>query len=68
MRLQLKLFRISKKMTQGEFADKIEVNRVNYSMIEKGKRNGTIVFWNKLKETFNIPEDQMWSLMKNEEE
>ena len=68
MRLQLKLFRISKKMTQGEFADKIGVNRANYSMIEKGKRNGTIVFWNKLKETFNIPEDQMWSLMKNEEE
>lgn len=68
MRLNLKLFRIKHKMTQGEFADKLGVNRAGYSMIEQGKRDGTMTFWSKLKETFNIPENEMWSLMKNEEE
>lgn len=68
MRINLKVFRVKHNMTQGEFADKLEVNRANYSMIEQGKRNGTIAFWNKLKTTFNIPDNEMWSLMQNKEE
>lgn len=67
MRTELKVFRTRHKMTQYEFADKLGVNRANYSMIEQGKRNGTITFWNKLQATFDIPENDMWSLMKNEE-
>lgn len=68
MRVNLKVFRVRHKMTQYEFADKLGVNRANYGMIELGKRNGTLVFWNKVQETFNVSEKEMWSLMQNEEE
>ena len=68
MRTELKVLRTRHKMTQGEFADKLGLNRANYAMIEIGKRNGTMAFWNKIQTTFNIPENDMWSLMKNEEE
>ena len=68
MRLNLKVFRVSKKMKQSDIAEKLGISSAAYSLIELGKRDGTITFWNKLKETFNIPGNEMWSLMKKEEE
>ena len=68
MRLNLKVFRIKQNMKQSDIAKKLGMTSASYSMIEQGKRDGTITFWNKLKETFDIPDTEMWSLMKNEEE
>ncbi len=68
MRLNLKVFRVSKNLKQSDIAKMLGMTSPAYSMIEQGKRDGTIPFWNKLQKTFNIPENEMWSLMKNEEE
>lgn len=68
MRLNLKLFRIRRKLKQSDIAKKLGMTPAAYSMIEQGKRDGTMTFWNKLQNAFNIPENEMWALMKNEEE
>ena len=68
MRRNLKVFRVSKGLRQSDIAKQLGMTSASYSMIEQGKRDGTITFWNKLKETFNIPDCEMWSLMKKEAE
>lgn len=68
MRVNLKVLRVSKNMSQSEIAKKLGVTITYYAYIERGLRDGSHEFWNKLKETFNIPENEMWSLMKKEEE
>lgn len=68
MRTDLKVFRVKQKMTQEEFANKIGFSRSQYALIEQGNRNGTIDFWDKLKNTFEIPDTNMWRLMQNDKE
>lgn len=64
MRLNLKVFRVSKNMTQGEFADRVGVDRATYSNIELGKRSGKTEFWNNLQKEFDVPDSEMYGLMK----
>lgn len=66
MRMNLKLFRVKQNLTQSEMSDKIGCCRVRYSAIENGSRNGRQDFWNALQKAFNVPESEMWELMKNE--
>lgn len=66
MRLNLKLFRIKKNLTQSEFANKIGISRVAYSLIERGDRGGSFDFWVKLQNAFAVPDEEMFTLMKNE--
>lgn len=63
-RTNLKLLRVSQKMTQQEFADKIGVKRSTYSLIETGERSGKPQFWAQVQKTFNIPDSEMFGLMK----
>lgn len=67
-RTNLKIFRIKKKLSQQEIADKIGYMRATYSAIETGKRQGRQAFWDALKEAFNIPDSEMWELMQLDEE
>lgn len=64
-RTNLKLLRVSKKMTQAEFADFIGVDRGRYSGIESGVRNGRVDFWTKLQAAF--PAANIGELMKVDE-
>lgn len=66
MRINLKIYRIKKQLTQEEFSEKMGYNRATYSSIETGVRNGRPEFWRTLKETYNVPESDMYGLMKNE--
>lgn len=66
-RTNLKLFRVKLKMSQEEFANKIGYQRATYSAIESGKRSGRQQFWRDLQKAFNIPEAEMWELMKQDE-
>lgn len=69
VRLNLKLFRIAKQMTQGDMAEKLGVSRGMYCNIEKGIRDSSQDFWLNLQKTFNLPDAEMWGLMqKNEDE
>lgn len=64
MRIGLKLLRVKHKLTQAEIAAKIGVSRQVYANIEKGKNGGSTEFWGNLQRVFNIPDEEMYSLMK----
>jgi DNA-binding XRE family transcriptional regulator len=60
------MFRCNHKLTQAEMAVKIGVCRATYSFIERGIRSGTAEFWAKLQSVFNVPDEDMYKLMKLE--
>ncbi len=68
MRNGLYLFRHSLRLSQGAMADKIGCNRATYSAVEIGKRDGGMKFWHKLQKAFNVSDNDMWGLMKVDEE
>lgn len=63
-RVALRVFRAKQNMTQEEFCKKIGAGRSYYCLIEQGKRKATQDFWHKLQTAFNIPDAEMWQLMK----
>ena len=67
MRKNLKLFRTNKFLSQQEIADKIGVTRSTYANIENGVREGRKTFWKLLQAAFDIPDEEMYGLMKNDE-
>lgn len=68
MRTELKVLRVKQKMTQAQFAEKIGVGRALYASIENGSRNGTLEFWQKFKDAFGIPENEIWRYTQNDED
>ena len=67
MRTALKQFRIGLHLKQSEMAKKMGVGRTVYGYVERGERDGTIEFWNKLQRAFNVPDERMWLLQKLDE-
>lgn len=67
MRINLKLLRVSEGLTQNEISEKLGISRITYSFIERGERQGNYKFWERVQETFNIPDKKMYSLMRNVE-
>lgn len=67
-RTNLKLFRVKHKMSQEQIAEKIGCTRATYSSIESGKRTGRQAFWLDLQKAFDIPDADLWGLMKPDEE
>lgn len=65
-RINLKLFRVKQDMSQDEIAHRIGCNRTTYAEIENGKRDGREAFWKTLQRAFDIPDEEMWALVKNE--
>lgn len=63
-RLNLKQFRVSKDMTQAEFAAAMGVTRSRYQQVESGARFPEEPFWHALQKTFGIPDEKMWRLMR----
>lgn len=68
MRKNLKIFRATKLLSQEQMAATIGVTRSTYAAIENGDREGRKTFWRLLQCAFNIPDAEMYGLMKNEEE
>lgn len=68
MKINLKVFRIKRHLTQADMAALIGVSRVTYSNIERGRNNASEDFWKKLQAEFEIPDSEMYSLMKNAED
>lgn len=64
MRDELKVLRIRKHLKQGEIAEKLGVSRSTYSLIERGVVQGSTDFWNSLQREFEIPDAEMFILMK----
>lgn len=63
MRINLKLFRVERNMTQEEFADEIGIGRAMYSKIERGDCDGSLAVWMNLQRAFNVPNEEMFNLM-----
>jgi len=63
-RLQLKMFRVSQYLSQKQIAERLNYSVSQYSLIERGYRDGSQEFWNTLQREFNIADSEMWRLMK----
>lgn len=68
MRTNLKLLRVKHHKTQAQMADHIGCGRCTYAHIENGTREGRDFFWKSLQKAFNIPDEDMWMLKKNDEQ
>lgn len=68
MRTELRVFRVRQKMTQVQFAKKIGVGRAMYAAVENGTRDGSLAFWEKFKNTFAIPSNEIWRYTQNDED
>lgn len=68
MRTNLKVFRTARKLRQTDIAYELGVSRATYSFIERGVRSGSAEFWQKLQREYNVPDEQMYFLMKLDEE
>ena len=66
MRKNLKIFRVQNDLSQEEIAEKIGCTRATYSAIENGTRDGRRTFWMKLQQAFNVSDEEMWALVKND--
>lgn len=63
-RKALEMFRREKDLSQQEMADILGMNRSTYAMVERGQRRGSDEMWATLKNTFNVPDADMWKLMQ----
>lgn len=52
-------------LSQKEAASKLGISEGAYSQIEKGKRTGSTKTWKKIQEVFNLTDEEVWSLQKN---
>lgn len=68
MRTNLKLLRVKHELSQLQMAEKLGVGRTTYVAIEKGQRDGSMGFWQTVQNVFNIPDAEMWGLMKLEKD
>jgi transcriptional regulator with XRE-family HTH domain len=62
-RTKLKIKRVEKRLTQKQVAEAIGVTVPMYSLIENGKRKGSIEQWDKIREIFNMTYEEAWNLM-----
>ena len=67
MRTNLKVFRTDRKLRQTDIAYDLGVSRMTYSFIERGIRSGSAEFWQRLQRVYNVPNEEMYSLMKLDE-
>lgn len=65
MRLDLKVKRISKNLTQEQMASLINLSTSSYSFLEQGRSDGTYKVWCKIQQTLNIPDEEMWKVINH---
>lgn len=66
MNKKLKGLRLSNLLSQEELAKKVKVSIVTYNKIEQGKISGSIRFWKRIQNEFNINDNDMWNLINNQ--
>ena len=66
MRTILKVLRVENHLTQDEMAKKVGVSRPTYAAVENGQLRGSEGFWKVVQGKFEIPDEKMWELMRDE--
>lgn len=64
----LKVFRARRGLTQDQMAKRMGWSRQYYAKTENGRGSGSITFWNKFQQAFNIPDEEMWPLVNDSKE
>lgn len=64
----LKIFRARYGLTQADMAERMGWSRQYYAKTENGRSAGSITFWIRLQNAFEIPDREMWSLVKGTKE
>lgn len=67
-RTNLKVFRVSNRLTQAEFAARCGIGREAYLRVENGTSNGLPRFWENLRVAFDLRESELKELKKRDEE
>lgn len=67
-RTALIALRMRHGLTQEQAAERLEMTRASYSMIECGVRTGRLDFWQRLQKVFNLSNAEMWDLINETEE
>lgn len=62
----LKLFMLRKERGWDQItaANAIGVHVNAYAKIEQGKSRGKVDVWNKIQQVYNIPDEEMWQIIK----
>jgi DNA-binding XRE family transcriptional regulator len=66
--IQLRVLRARHGMTQTEAAAACGFSRSLWGEVEKGNQQGSHKFWSAIQTTFQIPDAEMWQLMKGGED
>lgn len=61
-RLNLRIFRVSKVLSQQGMAAKLGYKRALYGHVESGRQAGSEDFWRKLQEVFNLTDERIEEL------
>ncbi len=64
----LKVFRARQGLTQEQMAERMGWSRQYYAKTENGRSSGSILFWTRLQDAFNIPDGEVWPLVKDTKE
>lgn len=63
----LRLFNLRKKknLTQVQAAQRAGIPINVYQRIEEGKNKGKIDTWDRIQEFYEVPDEEMWKVIKN---
>jgi len=63
----LQLFNLRKKrnLTQIQAAEKLGIPIVVYQRMEQGKTSGKVENWDRIQNFYEIPDEEMWKVIKN---
>ena len=64
-RQHMVVLRAKRGLTQKETAKLLGINPCTLNHIENGKRNGTLEFWQKYKELFDLDGEQVWNIQNH---
>lgn len=62
MLLRLRVFRVSRGLTQAQMADRLGYSESHYSRIEGGYNRPRPYFWESIKTTFRLTDEQIEKL------
>lgn len=64
-RHEMVALRAKRGLTQKQVAKEMGINVGTLNLVENGKRNGTLEFWRKYQELFNLDGEQIWKLQNH---
>lgn len=56
--------RIKRGLTKREVAEQLGVSQQFVYLLETEKKDGTLKTWKKIQDIYNIPDNEMWSVMQ----